>query len=98
MEDIKNMIPAVDPTALLTEHLRLLNIYYEKSGEWMAEQRQIWLAEMESAVSAANHTIHGSRQALRLIYCTGHQYCMRPIREVVQVDNEGSIRWQRRRR
>jgi len=61
MEEIENMITDVDPTDLLPEHRRLLNVDYEKLGEGRAEHRQSWLMEMESAVSAANHIIWGSR-------------------------------------
>ena len=81
MEEIENTITDVDPTDLLPEHQRLLNVDYERLGEGKAEQRQIWLAEMESAVSAANHIVRGSRQALRSRYCTDPQPSSNPIRE-----------------
>ena len=71
MEEINNMITDVDPTDLLPEHRRLLNVDYEKMGEGKAEHRHIWLAAMEYVVSAANYIIQGARQALRPRYCTG---------------------------
>ena len=64
MERIESMIMDVDPTDLLPEHRKLLNDDYKKLGDSTADTKQIWLAEMNSAVSAANRIIRGSRQVL----------------------------------
>ena len=51
------MIADADPTNVLPEYMRLLKIESEKLGEGNVMHRQIWLAEMESNVSEANHII-----------------------------------------
>ena len=97
MDNVEDMIH-IDPMELLPEHRGLLDIDFEKLAKGAMEDRQYWLAKMESAVSAADHVRKGSRQALRSRYCTGPRPRMDAVSEVVVVDNEGSIRWRRRRR
>ena len=88
----------IDPMELLAEHRSLLEVDFEHLGEGPAEDRQYWNAEMESAIAAGGHIRRGSRQALRSRYCNGPRPRMRVVDEVAVVDNEGSIRWRRRRR
>ncbi len=57
-----------------------------------------WIAGMDSAMGAAEHISSGSRHALRTRYCRGSRPRMRLEYEVVQVDQEGSLRWRRRRK
>lgn len=87
-----------DPMELLPEHRALLDIDFEKLGEDAAMDRQLWVAEMESAVSAADHARRGSYQTLKTRFCTGPTSRLRRAGEVATVDNEGSIRWRRRRK
>ena len=93
LKDIENMMSDIVLMDLLLEHRHLLNVDYNKFGEGKAKYWQLWLIEMESTVSAANHINQGSRQAVKSRYCAVPCACMQTMKEVVQVDNEGIIRW-----
>ena len=97
MEKCESMV-TVHPGDLLPEHRDLLRVNFEELGEGHTLGRQYWLADMESALSAADHVREGSRQALRTRYCSGPRPRMPEVRESVLIDSEGSIRWRRRRR
>ena len=95
MERIETMIMDVDPTDLLPEYRNLLHVDYEKLGDGTAEEKQIWLAEMDSVVSAANHIIRGPWQALQSRYNTGPQVATQSTTEKTNepINSEGIIRW-----
>ena len=88
----------VDPMDLLPEHRSLLDVDFDKLADSPAEDKQLWLAEMDSAIAGANDVVRGLRQALHSCYATGPHPRLDRVRESVAVDTEGSIRWRRRRR
>ena len=88
----------VDPMSLLPEDRRLLTVDLEALAESSPVNQQTWVAEMETAVSAASHIRSGSRQAINSRYCSGPQPLATVVEEFVEVDSEGSMRWRRRRR
>ena len=55
MEEVRDMM-LVDPSDLLPCHRHLLRQDYERLGEGTTVDRQYWLAQMTSAVSAAETT------------------------------------------
>ena len=97
METIEDYLH-VDPLTLLSEDRSLLSIDFDSLADSSPADQQTWVAEMESAVSAAAHVRNGSRQALHSRYCSGPHTRSSRLEETVEVDTEGSIRWRRRRR
>ena len=97
MEEVEERM-YTDPMDLLPESRHLLEQDFEALGSGPAVDRQYWVAEVDSALSAAKHVRDGSEQALRTRYCTGPRPRMRAHRIVAVVDKEGSIKWKRRRR
>ena len=88
----------IDPMTLLPEDRGLLDVDFDKLAESTVVDQETWVSEMSTAVSAAAHIRNGSRQALRSRFCSGPNPRATIMEEVVEVDNEGSIRWRRRRR
>ena len=88
----------LEPLDLLPEHRDLLKMDFVELGEGPAIDRQFWAADMEAAVAAADHVRRGHAQALRTRYESGSMQRLGSVRVDVLVDNEGSIRWRRRRR
>lgn len=83
---------------LLSEHQSLLNIDFDKLATGTAMDRQLWLAEMESAMAAAHHVRDGSRQALRtataqVLACLLELHTQ--TQHIAGIDSEGSMRWRR---
>ena len=87
----------VETADLLVEDKTLLTVNFEDFGEGHTLIRQYWLADMEAAVSAADHVRRGSWQALRTRYGRLNQRA-NTSRGDVLVDSEGSMRWRRRLR
>ena len=88
----------LEPLDLLPEHRDLLQLDFVELGEGPAIDRQYWVADMEAAVEAADHVRQGRAQALRTRYGSDAMQRVGSVRVDVLVDNEGSIRWRRRRR
>ena len=88
----------VDPEDLLPENRALLEIDFDALGKGSTQDKQFWVAEMESAISAAEHINQGTRQALRTRYEVRTTYDTRPTTVTSTKDSEGSIRWRRRRK
>ena len=88
----------VNPMTLLPEDRRLLTVDFDELAEAPTVDQETWAAEMETAVSAAGHIRDGSRQALQSRYFSGPNPPLPVIDEESEIDDEGSIRWRRRRR
>lgn len=88
----------MDPHELLPEHRVLLEMDFEKVGSGSVVDLQLWEAEMNAAVGAVEHIRRRSQHALRTRYCVGPNPRMATVEESVFIDNEGSIKWKRRRR
>ena len=88
----------VDPDDLLPENRALLEIDFDALGKGSTQDKQFWVAEMDSAISAAEHIKQGTRQALRTRYELKTAYDTRPTTVTSTKDSEGSIRWRRRRK
>ena len=83
---------------LLPENRALLKINFDALGKGSTQDKQFWVAEMDSAISAAKHIKQGIRQALRTRYEIRTTYDTRPTTVISTKDSEGSIRWRRRRK
>ena len=88
----------LEPLDLLPEHRDLLRTDFVELGEGPAINRQYWIADMEAAVEAAEHVRQGRAQAIRTRYESNTMHNVGSTRVDVVVENEGSIRWRRRRR
>ena len=97
MNTIENYLH-VDPMTLLPEDRRLLTVDFDALADAPTVDQETWAAETETAVSAAGHIRDGSRQALQSRYFSGHNPPLPVIDEESEIDDEGSIRWRRRRR
>ena len=91
-------MPEDRPGGLLEEDRVLLQVDFERLARISATEKLEWIAGMDSAMGAAEHIASGSRHALRTRYCRGSRPRMRLEYEAVQVDQEGSLRWRRRRK
>ena len=89
---------AVDPDDLLPENRALLEIDFDALGKSSTQDKQFWVAEMDSAISAAEHIKQGTRQALRTRYEIRTTYDTRPTTVTATKDSEGSIMWNCRRK
>ena len=96
--DSVERLAATDPADLLPDDRRLLSVDFDALGRGAATARRFWVAEMESAVAAAQHVSRGSTQTLRSRYQQGAEYSTRRTTVAAAVDTEGSIKWRRRRR
>ena len=85
-----------DPDELLQEHKNLLFTNMENLARGPMKDKRQWLAEFHSARSAARHVGRGSRVALRTRYTHAKHQRPQSVRETVQVNSEGSLRWRRR--
>ena len=79
----------VDPEDLLPENRSLLEIDFDALGKGSSQDKQFWVAEMESAVSAAEHIKQGTRQALRTRYEIKTKYDTRWTTVTSTKDSEG---------
>jgi hypothetical protein len=88
----------IDPEDLLDENRDLLQLDFERLATGPVKDKMEWIAEMESAMGAAEHVSYGSRHTVRTRYCTGRRPRARIEYEAVLVDQEGSMKWRRRRK
>ena len=88
----------VDTMSLHPEDRGLMDIDFDKLAESTPVDQETWAVEIVTAVSAAAQVRNGSCQALHSRFCTGPQPLASIVEEAAVVDNEGSIRWRRRRR
>ncbi len=51
MQKVRNLI-GTDPMDLLPQHRSILHVDYEALGEGTSIDRQLWIAQIESALSA----------------------------------------------
>ena len=89
---------AVDPADLLPEDKALLEVDFDQLGDGTAREKQFWVAEMASAVAAADHVKQGSTQTLRSRYALAPAYDTRQTTVASMLNSKGSIRWKRRRK
>ena len=89
---------STDPADLLPEDRALLEVDFSLLGTGAAREKQYWVAEMASAVAAADHVKQGSVQTLRSRYSLVPAYDTRRTTVGSVIDSEGSIRWKRRRK
>ena len=87
-----------DPEDLLPENREFLEIDFDALGKGSTQDKQYWVAETESAVSAADHIKQGTTQALRTRYDVTPKYDTRRTTVSSTINSEGSIRWRRRRK
>jgi hypothetical protein len=90
----------VDPDELLEEHKHLVGCNFTKLVTGPVKDKVEFVAEMRAARGLARHIAKGSRVALNTRYRKSRGKLPRrniEIEEVI-VDNEGSLRWRRRKR
>lgn len=82
----------IDPEDLLDENRDLLQLDFERLATGPVKDKMEWIAEMESAMGAAEHVSYGSRHTVRTRYCTGRRPRARIEYKAVLVDQEGSMK------
>ena len=82
----------------MDENRDLLHLDFERLATGPVKDKMEWIAEMESAMGAAEHVSNGSRHTVRTRYCTGRRPRARIEDEAVLVDGEGSMKWRRHRK
>jgi hypothetical protein len=82
-----------DPEESLQEHKHLLSTNFKKLAAGPVKDKQQWVAEFETARSAACHIGKGSRVVLRTRYSRAKYPRLQMVFETVQVEKEGSLRW-----
>jgi hypothetical protein len=91
----------VDPDDLLAEHRHLVGCNFMKLVTGPVKDKVEFVAEMRAARSLVRHIAKGTGAALKTRYA-GKSRGKRPRRNIiieeVVVDNEGSLRWRRRKR
>jgi hypothetical protein len=95
LEEIDQCLDS-DPGVLLQEHRQLMFADFEKLARGSTNDKRLWVAEFHSARSLARHVGRGTRVTLRTRYSQAKYPRMRRVRESVQVDSQGSLRWRRR--
>ena len=85
-----------DPEELLREHKQLLFTNFENLAKGPVQDKREWVAEFHAAKKLARHVGRGTRVTLRTRYTQAKHPRMLTVREWVQVDSQGSLRWRRR--
>jgi hypothetical protein len=88
----------IDPEDLLEENKDLLYADFMQLATDPVKNRLEWIVEMDSALGAAEHVVHGSRQTMCTCYCVGSRPQAQLEYDDVLVDVEGSMRWRRCRK
>jgi hypothetical protein len=91
-----NLCLDIDPEDLLHEHKQLLFTNFKNLAKGPVKDKREWLAEFHAARSLARHVGRGTRVTLRTRYTQAKHPRIQLVREVAQVDSEGSQRWRRR--
>ena len=94
LDEIEHCLDTV-PEELLQEHKHLLFTNFKKlaAGPVKVKDKQQWVAEFETARSAACHIEKGYRVALRTRYSRAKHQQLKMVVETVQLDKGGSLRW-----
>ena len=95
-----------DPDNLLPEDRTLLDEDFEKLGAADANDKDYWVAKIESALKAAQHAFKSEHTNTQNSNCPGHPIVrptMPPIinptsNTELSIDTEGSIRYCQRRK
>jgi hypothetical protein len=95
LEEINQCLDS-DPEELLREHKQLLFTNFKNLAKGPVKDKREWLAEFHAARSLARHVGRGTRVTIRTRYTQAKHPRIRTVREVVQVDSQGSQRWRRR--
>jgi hypothetical protein len=95
LEEIDQCLDS-DPEVLLQEHRQLMFADFEKLARGTTYDKRLWVAEFHLARSLAKHVGRGTRVTLRTRYTQAKYPWMRTVRESVQVDLHGSLRWRKR--
>jgi len=69
---------------------------FEKLAKGTVNDKRLWVAEFHAAHSLARHVGRGTRVTLRTRYSQAKHPRMLTVRETVQADSHGSLRWRRR--
>ena len=69
---------------------------FEKLARGSTNDKRLWVAEFHLARSLARHVGRGTRVTLQTRYSEAKYPQMRTVRESVQVDSHGSLRWRMR--
>ncbi len=77
------------------EHCHLLFSEFAALPSGPIKDKLEWISELDSALGIASHVAQGSQHAVRTRYCQGRQPCAQTEYELILVDAEGSMRWQR---
>jgi hypothetical protein len=92
----------VDPAELLEEHKHLVGCNFTKLVMGPVKDKVEFVAEMNAARRLARHVAKGTRVTLKTRYQKARGKGKLPRRNIVieevLVDNEGSLRWRRRKR
>jgi hypothetical protein len=92
----------VDPAELLEEHKHLVGCNFTKLVTGPVKDKVEFVAEMNAACRLARHVAKGTRVTLKTRYQKSRGKGKLPRRNIVieevLVDNEGSLRWRRRKR
>ncbi len=84
-----------DPEQLLEEHCHLLFSDFAALASGPTKDKLEWISEIDSALGAASNVAWGYWHAVWTRYCQGRWPCAQTEYELVLVDAEGSMRWQR---
>ena len=95
LEEIDRCLDS-DPGVLLRDHRQLMFADFEKLAKGTVNDKQLWVAEFHAARSLARHVGTGTRVTLRTRYPQAKHPRMQTVRETVQADSHGSLRWRRR--
>ena len=95
-----------DPDDLLPEDRALLDEDFEKLGAADANDQAYWVAEIESALKAAQHAFDSERMNAQNSTNSGNQTVRPTTTSIINntlntepsIDTEGSIRYRRRRK
>jgi hypothetical protein len=89
LEEIDRCLDS-DPGVLLQDHRQLMFADFEKLAKGTVNDKRLWVAEFHAAVG------RGTRVTLRTRYPQAKHPRMQTVRETVQADLHGSLRWRRR--
>ena len=95
LEEIDRCLDS-DPGVLLQDHRQLMFADFEKLAKGTVNDKRLWVAEFHAARSLARHVGTGTRVTLRTRYPQANHPRMQTVRETVQADSHGSLRWRRR--
>jgi hypothetical protein len=95
LEEIDQCLDS-DPGVLLQDHRQLMFADFEKLAKGTVNDKRLWVAEFHAVRSLARHVGRGTKVSLRTRYSHAKHPRMQTVRETVQADSHGSLRWRRR--